>query len=222
VVHALLERRRLEQHRLEQHRLERAGSRRMRREPLRGAPAGADGSARELALVDAARAGDREAFARLYETHAPRLHGLLLAHARPGEVRDLLHDVFLSALRNLASLDDPRRFGAWLGTIARNLARDDHKRRRPETELEDGEEIASRDTGADGGGGDSEESERVLAALRELPETYREALTLRLVEGWTGPQIAERTGMTAGSVRVHLCRGMKLLRESLERSGRAR
>ena len=54
-----------------------------------------------------------------------------------------------------------------------------------------------------------------LAAVRSLPEAYRETLVLRLVEGMTGPEIAERTGMTPDSVRVNLCRGMKMLREKL-------
>jgi RNA polymerase sigma-70 factor (ECF subfamily) len=55
----------------------------------------------------------------------------------------------------------------------------------------------------------------VLAAIRELPDAYRETLVLRLVEGMTGPEIAARTGLTAGSVRVNLHRGMKQLRERL-------
>jgi RNA polymerase sigma-70 factor (ECF subfamily) len=40
-------------------------------------------------------------------------------------------------------------------------------------------------------------------------------MVMRLVEGMTGPEIAERTGLTPESVRVNLCRGMKMLRESL-------
>ena len=55
----------------------------------------------------------------------------------------------------------------------------------------------------------------VLAVIRSLPEAYRETLILRLVEGMTGPEIAARTGLTAGSVRVNLCRGMQQLREKL-------
>jgi RNA polymerase sigma-70 factor (ECF subfamily) len=55
----------------------------------------------------------------------------------------------------------------------------------------------------------------VLDAIRGLPETYRETLVLRLVEGMTGPEIAGRTGLQPDSVRVNLCRGMKLLREKL-------
>jgi RNA polymerase sigma-70 factor (ECF subfamily) len=59
----------------------------------------------------------------------------------------------------------------------------------------------------------------ILAVIRELPETYRETLLLRLVEGMTGPEIAERTGLTHGSVRVNLHRGMQLLREKLRSQG---
>ena len=56
----------------------------------------------------------------------------------------------------------------------------------------------------------------LLEAVRALPEAYRTTLVLRLVEGLTGPEIAERTGLTHGSVRVNLHRGMKLLRERFD------
>ena len=55
----------------------------------------------------------------------------------------------------------------------------------------------------------------VMDVIRSLPDTYRETLTLRLVEGMTGPEIAERTGLGPDSVRVNLHRGMKMLREKL-------
>ena len=59
------------------------------------------------------------------------------------------------------------------------------------------------------------EANRILLAIHELPEAYRETLVLRLVEGMTGPEIAAQVGMTADSVRVNLHRGMKLLKERL-------
>jgi RNA polymerase sigma-70 factor (ECF subfamily) len=179
----------------------------------REAPVAADAApmpARERGWVEAARAGDRDAFAHLYQAYAPMVHGVLLSHARAGEVRDLLHEVFLAALRGIARLDEPARFGAWLCTIARNLARDDHKRKRPEAELSVEPAAAPREDD------EAEQAARALAAVRELPEAYRETLVLRLVEGLSGPEIARRTGLTPGSVRVNLCRGMKLLRERLD------
>ena len=57
----------------------------------------------------------------------------------------------------------------------------------------------------------------ILGFVRSLPEAYSETLVLRLVEGMTGPEIAARTGLTPGSVRVNLHRGMKQLREKLDR-----
>ena len=66
-------------------------------------------------------------------------------------------------------------------------------------------------------GGDAIESEtmEVLDVIRKLPDAYRETLLMRLVEGMSGAEIAERSGLTPASVRVNLHRGMKLLRERL-------
>ena len=58
----------------------------------------------------------------------------------------------------------------------------------------------------------------VLDAIKSLPDAYREPLILRLVEGMTGPEIARRTGLTPGSVRVNLHRGMQQLRAILSPS----
>jgi RNA polymerase sigma-70 factor (ECF subfamily) len=53
-----------------------------------------------------------------------------------------------------------------------------------------------------------------------LSEAYRETVILRLVEGMTGPEIAAHTGMTHGSVRVNLHRGMEQLRAKLSPDAR--
>src|SRR3981189_2941152 len=75
-------------------------------------------------LVSAARDGDRAGFGRLYDRYGRVVHGILLARVPPREVDDLVQEVFLSALRQLHALRDLSRFGAWLGTIARNRAND--------------------------------------------------------------------------------------------------
>ena len=61
------------------------------------------------------------------------------------------------------------------------------------------------------------EAHAALAAIRSLPDAYRETLMLRLVEGTHGPGDRRAHGPDAGSVRVNLHRGMKLLREKLDR-----
>jgi RNA polymerase sigma-70 factor (ECF subfamily) len=164
----------------------------------------------EVALVEAARAGDRAAFERLYHAYAPLVHGVLLARVPYGEVSDLVQDVFLSAFRKLGALRDPARFGPWVAIIARNRAADFYRRSRETEELHEG--LAQAKSHA-------AEASEVLEIIRSLPEAYRETLVLRLVEGMNGPEIAERTGLRPASVRVNLHRGMKLLRGRLEGAG---
>ena len=55
----------------------------------------------------------------------------------------------------------------------------------------------------------------ILRAVQLLPSAYRETLLLRLMEGLSGPEIAQITGLTPQSVRVNLHRGMRKLRASL-------
>ena len=165
-------------------------------------------------LVEAAREGDRSAFGRLYDRYARMVHGILLARVPLTDVDDLVQDVFLLALPRLHSLRDITRFGAWLAAIARNRAHDYHRQHVEQVELSD-------DFSAEPGSGPSKsdapqmEAAAILEVIRSLPETYRETLLLRLVEGMTGPEIAARTGLTPGSVRVNLHRGMQQLREKL-------
>jgi RNA polymerase sigma-70 factor (ECF subfamily) len=165
-------------------------------------------------LIGAARDGDRAAFGRLYDRYARMVHGILLSRVPPGEVADLVQEVFLSALRQLHALRDVARFGAWLAAITRNRANDYYRKTGPENTLT---EPASENQPEQRPNNHAveEQAALILAAIRTLPEAYREPLILRLVEGMTGPEIAARTGLTHGSVRVNLYRGMQLLREKL-------
>jgi RNA polymerase sigma-70 factor (ECF subfamily) len=160
-------------------------------------------------LVRLAQTGDQDAFGRLYERYARLVHGLLLARVPRSDVDDLVQDVFLAAWNRLPTLREPGAFGGWVTVIARNRATDFH-RRSPET-VELPGDLPARDATAE-----RTEALRLLDIVRTLPEAYRETLVLRLVEGLTGPEIAERTGLTPASVRVNLHRGMKLLRERLD------
>src|SRR5947207_4881951 len=101
----------------------------------------------EVALVEAVRAGDREAFGRLYALYAPMVHGILLARVPYRDVDDLAQDVFLAALKRLGSLRDTAAFGGWLAMITRNRAVDYYRRARETEALSDDMPVAShRDT----------------------------------------------------------------------------
>jgi RNA polymerase sigma-70 factor (ECF subfamily) len=160
----------------------------------------------DAALVEAVRAGDRDAFARLYDIYGRMVHGILLSRVPYGEVADLVQDVFLTALRKIDTLRDAGSFGPWIAMITRNRAMDYHRRTRETTEIE---ETHSQTRATQG------QAMEVLNLIKLLPEAYREPMILRFVEGMTGPEIAERTGLAPASVRVNIHRGMKMLREKL-------
>jgi len=160
----------------------------------------------EAILVSAVLAGERDRFARLYEMYAPMVHGILLARVPRDEVDDLVQDIFLHALRKLHTLRNAAAFGPWVAMIARNRAMDFYRSSR--TTVEVNEEVAVARP-------PNRTAREVLDLIRSLPEAYRETLVLRFVEGMTGPEIADCTGLTPASVRVNLHRGVKMLRERI-------
>jgi len=177
--------------------------------PLRPAPVTGESSPGASAdLARLARGGDREAFDSLYRRYAPMVHAILLSTVSVRETDDLVQDVFLAAWRAIDRLREAEHVGAWLGTIARNRGLAARRREPPHAPLP--EAVPDRPRG---------EGEEILALMRALPEAYRETLAMRLVEGMTGPEIAAATGLTHGSVRVNLHRGMKMLRETLREKG---
>ena len=170
------------------------------------------------ALVRAAQQGDRWAFGLLYSRYSRMVHGILLSRVPYSDVDDLVQDVFLQALPRLAALREVSKFPGWLASIARNRATDFHRRSKPQDEFSEESSVAKDPPPSTPDPHSSAEAHAALEAIRSLPESYRETLILRLVEGMTGPEIAERTGLTHGSVRVNLHRGMQQLREILGRN----
>jgi RNA polymerase sigma-70 factor (ECF subfamily) len=165
----------------------------------------------ELAeTLRAVATGDQDAFARLYAGYSRMVHAILLGRVPRRDVDDLVQDVFLTAYTRLGVLRSPDAFGGWLATIARNRATDHLRRSRPQEALSD--ELPDE---LPGGESVDAETFAVLEIVRKLPEAYRETLLMRLVEGMSGQEIADRTGLSPGSVRVNLHRGMKMLREKL-------
>ena len=160
----------------------------------------------EELLVERVCAGDEEAFGALYRMFAPLVHGVILARVPRDEVDDIVQEVFIAAYKNLNTLRDKNAVGAWLVMIARNRATEFYRRAKRTEELSD--EIRENER-------PSAEANEILSAIRALPDAYKETLVIRLVEGMTGTEIAEKTGLTPESVRVNLHRGMRILRCNL-------
>lgn len=157
-------------------------------------------------LVELAQGGDAVAFTELHTMYKGVVHSVVLARVERDRADDLVQDVFLRAWERLDMLRRPEAFGPWLLNIARNRVRDHRRRDRATASMPD----IGRPPPP------TAEAKQALAAIRALPDHYSEPLMMRLVEGLTGAEIAERTGLTPGSVRVNLHRGMARLRAALE------
>jgi RNA polymerase sigma-70 factor (ECF subfamily) len=162
-------------------------------------------------LVVAAQRGNRGAFTTIYERFHRVIHAIALARVPFADAKDVVQDVFAEVWLKMTTLREPAAFPGWIVTLARRRAIDHARKRRP-TDDASIELAVSPPPRA--------EAMAALHAILALPDTYRETIIMRVVEGLSGPDIAERTGMTPESVRVHLHRGMKLLREMLDGGSR--
>ena len=177
----------------------------------------------EEALVRSARGGDRAAFEELVRRTSRLVFARL--YLETGDVHrseDLLQETLLTAYRSLDTLADPRGFRTWLLRIAQNVAidaarRDSRRKRAGSLQRRDGSLPFVAGKGPEPGQQLEQEELRgqVLAILRSLPEEYRLPLTLRYIAGADYETICLQLGLTNGSLRGLLHRGLKMLRDRL-------
>jgi RNA polymerase sigma-70 factor (ECF subfamily) len=172
-------------------------------------------------LVGQTAAGDRDAFARLYDRHAALVLGLLTRMlADRGTAEEILQETFLQvwqqARRFRPELGRPR---AWILMMARSRALDRLRSQGARARREDAVYRESSAVAAEPAGPavleSSERRRSVRAALETLPAEQRQALELAFFEGLTHTQIAARLETPLGTVKSRILLGMGKLRQSL-------
>jgi RNA polymerase sigma-70 factor (ECF subfamily) len=162
-------------------------------------------------LITRVRRGDVEAYNLLVSRWEKRVFNYLLRlTASPDDALDLSQDTFLKAYQNIGKLDDPARFGPWLYRIAHNEAYSFFRKRRPETTLEDGN--VERNTAP---GFSMDLSLAVTAALDRLNPEQREAVVLKVYEGFKFDEMAEVIGCPVSTVKSRLYTALELLKTEL-------
>lgn len=168
-----------------------------------------------LQLVEKAKDGDAEAIVSLYDTYAPDIYRYAVSITRDEDLaKDVVSESFLRAWTHLPSFKGGN-FRAYLYTIARNYIFDVIRKDSKCTELtEEPEEEAIR--------GDvlkrairTENAEHLFAALQQLPDKYKEVVTLRFMEELTVKETAAVIGISEISVRVTQSRALSKLRKLL-------
>lgn len=168
----------------------------------------------ELNLVRSSQNGDRDAFARLYETHLNRVHRYIYFRVYDREVaEDLTSLVFLKVWEHLDSFQGGQiPFAKWLYRIAHNTVIDYYRTRKTVVPLEDVDllKLSYSDK--------VEEkldlnmfSQKLAEALDELTVMQREVLILRFIWGLTSMEIADKLKKGRGAIRALQMRGLRRL-----------
>jgi RNA polymerase sigma-70 factor, ECF subfamily len=177
----------------------------------------------EEGLVLSAQRGSRAAFEELVRRTSRLVFGRLYLETGDAHLaEDLLQETLLRAYHALGQLQNPGTLRGWLLRIAHNVLTDagrrEARRKRsgpPQSRPEMLASVAGRGSSPEEEASRAEEREQVLAVLRSLPEEYRQPLTLRYIAGADYEAIETQLGLSNGSLRGLLHRGLKMLRTRL-------
>ena len=169
-------------------------------------------------LIRQAARGGVEAFNLLVSRWEKRVYNYLLRiTANREDALDLTQDVFLKAYQNLRKLDDPGRFAPWLYRIAHNEAYSMFRKRRPEADVEEIEPEGT-DTGITVGGSSVfpiELNLAVASALGRLSPDQREAVVLKIYQGFKFEEMAEILACPVSTVKSRVYTAIELLKVEL-------
>ena len=170
---------------------------------------------RLIALVELARTGDSEAFGLLYDHYQASVYRFLFYRTRSSALaEDLTSETFFRALRSMQNFRwQGKDFGAWLMTIARNLATAHFKAGRTRLEMTT-EDMGQHDDATEGPESTvlaGLTNEILLKALTELPDEQRDCLVMRFLQGMSIAETAAVLGRSDGAVKQLQLRGVRNL-----------
>jgi len=169
----------------------------------------------DATLARAAAAGDRSAFAAIYDRYADRLHDFCVGMLRDRDAAaDCVQDVFVTAATKLVQLREPDRLRSWLYAIARSeaLARiRDRKREMPSEELPD---MPTAEADLPTMAARSELADLIAAATGGLTDRDRLVYELAYRQSLDGPELADALGVTHKNANTLVER----LRDTIARS----
>lgn len=174
---------------------------------------------REVRLAIArAKEGDRDAIRLLYIRYSDNVYGYVRSIVRDDkEAEDLTQQVFMKLITVIVKYQDCGvPFSGWLLRLARNVALDHLRRRRP-TPTEEVLGSGSHDDGDDA----RERAADLHAALTSLPDEQRRVMIMRHIVGLSPPEIAARMGRSESSIHGLQHRGRRALQQELSRLGSA-
>jgi RNA polymerase sigma-70 factor (ECF subfamily) len=173
----------------------------------------------ERALIERCRAGDDTAFGELVDRYKDLVYGVVYRMvSERTQVDDLAQEVFLKVHRGLPYFRGDAKLSTWIFRIVQNVCSQARARRVPELPLErDGETGPRYEPGrTDAAFGEIELRDRLEKAIAQLPENYRLLIAAHYLKGVQYEALAETLDIPLGTVKTHLHRAKRRLRELLE------
>ena len=168
-------------------------------------------------LVAQAKAGDAEAFGRLFDHYGEPVYRYIASRVhRPSDAEDLTQTVFVKALEALPRYEARGiPFGGWLFRLARNAVIDHVRTRHQHGDIGALAERSTGDPGPDELVVTRQQIEAVSAALETLTDEQRDAIALRFFAGLSAREAAEAMGKQEGTIRGLQFRAIAALRRRL-------
>jgi len=175
-------------------------------------------AADEQHLITLAREGSHEAFRTLVERHMKQAYNVAYGFVGDhDDAADVAQEAFVRAHTSLGAFRGEADFGTWLHRIVFNLAMNQLRRRKVKAQREvDVEHPAASSAGEDPPGAErGDMREHIERALHELPTLQRAVVILRHVDGLSTKQVSTILRCSEGTVKTHLYRGLKKMKEKL-------
>src|SRR4051794_16614545 len=167
----------------------------------------------EEALIERCRTGDDVAFGELVERYKHLVYGMVWRlTADRSRTDDLAQEVFLKVHRGLPYFRGDARLSTWIFRIVSNVCSQERSHLRPDTSVTDVRERGHDDAAFT----DLELRDRLDKAMAQLPEQYRLLIAAHYLEGVQYEALAEALDIPLGTVKTHLYRAKRRLRELLQ------
>jgi RNA polymerase sigma-70 factor (ECF subfamily) len=174
-------------------------------------------AADEQQLISRAREGSHEAFRILVEQHMKQAYNVAYGFVGNHDAAaDVAQEALVRAYQALGTFRGESGFATWLQRIVMNLAMNRVKsdRARARREVDPLSPTAAQASAEPPAAGEDLRS-HIEKALHELPTLQRAVVILRHLDGLSTQQVSEILRCSQGTVKTHLFRGMKKMREKL-------
>jgi RNA polymerase sigma-70 factor (ECF subfamily) len=173
----------------------------------------------EGALIERCRAGDDAAFGELVDRYKNLVYGMVGRMVSDRSLADdLAQEVFLKVYRGLPYFRGEARLSTWIYRIVANVCMQSRGRRPADLTVEgdDPDRPRLERGAADAAFAGMELRDRLDKALAQLPENYRMLVAAHYLEGVQYDALAEALGLPMGTIKTHLYRAKRRLRELLD------